>query len=65
MSISTSLLVKYHGQAWHQGIQVDHMIPKTLMKKNNIDFLLMEADNKLRLLNSNSGLLHIAQFKSC
>jgi len=44
MSISTSLLVKYHGQAWHQGIQVDHMIPKSLMK-NNIDFLLLEADN--------------------
>lgn len=44
MSISTSLLVKYHGQAWHQGIQVDHMIPKMLMK-NNKDFLLLEADN--------------------
>jgi hypothetical protein len=33
--VTTSLLVKYLGDTWHNGIQIDHLVPNILFK--NID----------------------------
>lgn len=41
--ISTNSFLKYQGQAWYQGIQIDHMISKILMKGND-EFKLLNAN---------------------
>ena len=49
VEMSTSLLIKYHGKAWHQGIQIDHLIPQMLFK-NVIGYKLLESNlNKVAL----------------
>jgi retron-type reverse transcriptase len=51
MSIGTSLTLRYQGEPWHRGIEVDHLIPKTLMK-DAPGFNILEA-------NENKASLHI------
>jgi hypothetical protein len=47
--IGTSLTLKYQGEIWDGGIQVDHLIPKILMK-NTLKFKILEAKvNKVAL----------------
>jgi hypothetical protein len=49
MSIGTSLTLKYQGKSWHRGIQVDQLIPKTLVK-DAPGFNILEANvNKVSL----------------
>jgi retron-type reverse transcriptase len=47
--IGTSLTLRYQGEIWDRGIQVDHLIPKILMK-NTLRFQILEAKvNKVAL----------------
>lgn len=43
VDMSTSLLIKYHGEAWHQGIQIDHLIPQMLFE-DIIECKLLESN---------------------